>query len=530
LTVATPPAWALGQAIAEYEAGILEAAHTQKRFHSDQELHQWIADITGHSIPRKPVCSDHQAPFDFVADLYFHRVAEALVLGSRGSGKTEDLASLHLANGATKPGFETSHIGALDIQAKRCYSYYRKGLRHETLQRQAPDPHIRETRWLNDSWIEILPGTEAQTQGGHPMLTAYDELESGKHQPYENAKAMPVEWDDGGVTRVGQFVASSTRVTSLGLMQAALNSATDRGTPVYTFCVYETMRPCTKDCETNGCQLYEWTEGRSREADGWRSHDDILATYNRLGPDTWEAQMLCRKPEAKALIYANFSEALNVTQDGYKPGGGDMLVAYDWGFTDPTHIALLQRQDGRYLQFDELTGSGRSERDWVRELVKRVIALDGYDGPTLEEWDAIWSGAKPWPSPWPDVWPIGCAGDPSAVQLRNELREHGFGVRKPGSVKHNVEQGQDVMRAAISTAGGLRRYVVHTRCTETIKDFTHYRARVLADGSFDPRPDPDPANHVFSHGTDAVRYLMWTERRALGLSIGGDDGSSAETT
>jgi len=519
-----PAEWAVAQAIAEFEAGLLDNPNGH-RPKTDAELHEWITDITGHHIPRNAVCPDHDPPFAFVADFYFHRESEGLILGNRGGGKTEDVAALHLANAATKPGFETSHIGAIDIQGKRCYSYYRKGLRHERLQAQAPNPHIRETRWLNGSWIEILPGTEAQTQGGHPMFVAYDELESGKFQPYENAKAMPAEWDDGGENRIGQFLATSTRVTSLGLMQRALDDAKERGTRVYTFCVYETMKPCGAECETNGCVIYGWTEGRSRLADGWRSHEDILATYNRLGEDTWEAQMLCRKPEAKALIYANFSEAMNVTKEAdYVPSGGELMVCYDWGFTDPTHIGLLQRRDGVYNQFDELTGSGRSERAWVRELVKRIVALPEYDGPAYEEWEKVWNGAAQWPSPWPNTWPMVTAGDPSAVQLRNEFKEHGFGVKKPGSVKHNVEEGQDVMRAVIATAGNVRRYLVHPRCVETIRDFTHYRARVLADGSFDPRPDPDPANHAFSHGTDSPRYLMWTERRALGLAVTeGDD-------
>lgn len=489
-------------------------------------LHKWITNITGHDIPRVAVCPDHKAPFQFVEDLYFHRVSEALVLANRGGGKTEDVAALHLVNGASKAGFEVSHIGAIELQGKRCYSYYRKGLRHPTLAKQAPNPHIRETEWLNGSRIEILPGTEAQTQGGHPMLVAYDELESGKWQPYENSKLMPNEWSEDGVEYVGQFVATSTRVTSLGLMQRALDEAKENNTPVYEWCIYETMRPCTEECEMNGCQLYEWTEGRSRLARGWRSHADILATYNRVGEDTWEAQMLCRKPEAKALIYANFTAA-NLTDDAeYIPDAGPLQVAYDWGFTDPTHIGLLQYRDGAWYQFDELTGSGRSEREWVREVVKRILALPEYHGPGLSGWEKIWLGQEPWPSPWPDVWPSTAAGDPSAVQMRAELKEHGIGARKPANVKHNVEEGQDVLRAAIATAGGLRRLFIHPRCTETIRGLSNYRARALADGSYDPRPDPDPANHAFSHGPDALRYLMWTQRRLLGLAQGGDDDES----
>jgi len=154
-----------------------------------------------------------------------------------------------------------------------------------------------------------------------------------------------------------------------------------------------------------------------------------------------------------------------------------------------------------------------------------MIALEGYAGPTFEEWEAIWLGRKPWPQPWPEVWPE-AAGDPSAVQFRSELKEHGIGAAPPAKVKHNVEEGQDVLRAAILSGSDLRRYLVHPRCKVTIRAFSNYRARELADGSFDPRPDPDPANHVFSHGCDAARYLMWRLRRTLGITSGGSDDHS----
>ena len=106
---------------------------------------------------------------------------------------------------------------------------------------------------------------------------------------------------------------------------------------------------------------------------------------------------------------------------------------------------------------------------------------------------------------------------------KGSTKEHGIGAAAPGKVKHNVEEGQDVLRAAILSGSDLRRYHVHPRCKETIKALGGYRARELSDGSFDPRPDPDPANHAFSHGCDALRYLMWRLRRTLGLGGRSDD-------
>lgn len=496
-------------------------------------LHAWFKAITGHDIPRTAVCPHHCAPFDFVSDLFFHEVIDALVLANRGGGKTEDMASLHLANGRFKDGFETSHIGAIDIQAHRCYAYYQRGLMHSELRRYAPDPHIRNTTWTNGSFLEILPGTVAQTQGGHPRLVAYDELESGKYQPYENSKGMPSEWDDDGVSRLGQFVALSTRVSGMGLMQRALDEALEKGTKVYEWCIFETMQPCTETCADDGCLLYEWTNGASINATGWRSHADILSHYRRAGQDMWDAQYLCKKPEAKALIYAPFAPA-NVTEEAeYEEGNHPLFVFYDWGFTDSTHIDLVQYRDGAFFQFDELVGSNKPERDWVREIVRRVTLLSGYNGPPYEPepdpdekppgwaprlcWQGMWLKDE-WPDSWPAVWPD-AIGDPSAVQMRAEFKAHGISAAIPKKVKHEVEAGQDVLRAAICSGDGLRRYFIHPRCVKSIESLSRYRARMLADGSFDPRPDPDPANHAWSHGCDSKRYGVWRLRRWLGLEV-----------
>ena len=493
-------------------------------------LREWLAKVTDHLIPSVACCPDHDAPMDFVWDFFNGDVTDALVLANRSGGKTENTAALHLANGRWKPGFGTIHIGAIEQQAKRCYSYYRAGLRTEHLRAYAPDPRIRETIWSNGSSIEILPGTEAQTQGPHTPLATFDEVEQGKYQPWENAKAIPQEWvDAGGKTHPAQFLGMSTRQSGLGLMQRALDDAAAKGWRVYTWCVIETIDGSTcRDeggnalCE--GCPIFaNGCEGRALEADGFRSRDEIIKVFNRVGSDTWEAQYLCRKPDAKALIYANFAPA-NVTEAAeYVEGGGPIYLSYDWGFTDPTCIHLVQYRDGVFNVFDELVGSGRPEREWVREAVKRILALPDYAGPSFEEWEAIWQGKKPWPKPWPSVWPEIAGGDPSAVQMRHELKEHGIGARSPASVRHEVETGQDVLRAAISTAGGLRRLVVHPRCKVTVRAFESYRAREMSDGSFDPRPDPDPANHAFSHPTDALRYLIWTMRRSLGLAQEGGD-------
>lgn len=521
------------------------------------ELHRWIARYVGLSIPQEHVCEAHQAPFDFVAAAYFENISDALVLANRAGGKTHDVACLHLVNAATKPNHYTSHIGAIKRQAERCWSYYRRALTRPDLHELAPAPRVGSTIWRNGSEAEILPGTEAQTQGGHPHLTAFDELEQGRYQSWENAKAMPEEYTRADGTRaLGQFIATSTRISGLGLMQRALDEAEQAGTPVYSWCVLETMEPCDgragrPPCIGEACPIATWCigsddaagqredfaaavhhceddatlglHGRVVHADGWRSYAQIMRVFGRSGIDTWLAQHLCLRPEAKALIYSPFSPA-NITEAAaYIPGAGPIYLAGDWGFTDPAHFVLFQLRESKsgllgLYGFAEFVGSQTSELDWARAIVRYLVAMESYDGPTFEEWERIWAGDAEWPSPFPEVWVLEAAIDPSAVQLRRVLRTLGIGAPSKRRTGHRVAEGQDVLRAAILAGGGRRLFLDPRTCPVTIQHLSAYRARELDDGSFGELPDPDPANHRFSHGTDALRYLAWMLRRRLGLA------------
>ena len=59
-----------------------------------------------------------------------------------------------------------------------------------------------------------------------------------------------------------------------------------------------------------------------------------------------------------------------------------------------------------------------------------------------------------------------------------------------------------MLRTLILSGEDRRRLFIHSRCTRTVEAFKNYRATELAEGIYDPKPDPDPSNHTFSHGTD----------------------------
>ena len=254
---------------------------------------------------------------------------------------------------------------------------------------------------------------------------------------------------------------------------------------------------------------------------------EVEDAQRTLPDDVFRELYLAEPRTAKALIYATFTHA-NITDTAtYQPGKGPLFLFYDWGFVDPAAILFLQYREGAFYQFAELTGSGRSEREWVQESVRLITNLPGYAGPSFEEWGRAWTRNE-WPDQWPDVWPEYAAGDPSAPQFRSEWKEHGITTKAPKAVKHEVEAGQDVARAAMRTAGDVIRYYVNPGNRATVESLQKYRSQQLSDGSFGPKPDGSPANHAWSHCPDALRYGLWTLRRWLGLGSTGEGESDGE--
>lgn len=518
------------------------AVDTTKRPQTKEELNDWFADFLGMRLPATAVCPGHDAPLDVAWDIFANRVDEAIVLGSRGGGKTQLLAMVHVANAYWKvyadgSGHVTTHYGSVERQARRAYAHY-KGF----VARPKVKPHVKETSatkstWKDGSEVEILPGTEIQTQGPHSYVVSWDELESGLRQPYENARGIPMEDPDGNS---GQFITTSTRQKRGGLMQQALDDAPRRGAKVYNFCVWETIIPgrvpskCKHTAEQHADHenreafdclqpLSKYTRGlKLSHATGWRSLRDVLATFRRMAQDTFETQVLNLRPESGALLYPTFGEA-NVTTDAEYVSGRGLLWGCDSGFNDPTWIGFFQLRGGALWLFDEVTGAHRTERHWIREGLRRVLQLPDYQGPTLEEWQEYWEGRSAAPRPWPRVWPHATA-DPTAGHFRRELREHGVGRSPVKKTKHDLLDGQSVLRAAFSSVGVVRFYV-HPRCVTFIKGAESYQSIELPDGSYGELPDPSPSNHAFSHPLDGSRYLAFRYRRELGLVApgGGDE-------
>ena len=489
---------------------------------TEAHLLKWVSLVTGFSLATVNVCPNHQPPAQVLCDLYFNKVTDAIVLGPRGGGKTVICSIIYLVLQFFNPGYEAIHFGATDNQSKRCYNYYTKFLKHPNLKKRIlKNPKIRETNWVDGGQLQILPGTKNQAQGGHPNIVGFDEIESADPEAVELSKSMPETYKNNGHTKLGISLGLSTRNSQYGPMQRAIKEAQDRGASVYSFCILETIDGSTCEqtmCST--CPIYEYCEGRALKANGHRSRDEILAIFNRVSKETWEAQHLCRKPNAGSLVLGNFSEEDNVSAIAeFDPLRQYIWIFYDWGFTDIAAFLFCQYQDGRLYIFHEMSGNETTEQEWLDKIVVFLVNLPSYDGPDLvtiremldnqgyinrEVWDSL---------------PIAAAGDPSAVQMRDTFRKYGIPVASADQTKHRVLEGIDITRAVIKSAEGIIRLYVHPNCTKFVESIFGYSAQKLSDGSYTNKPDPKPKNHNFSHFPDALRYGVYRFRKLFNKGL-----------
>jgi hypothetical protein len=135
-----------------------------------EELWWLIGYRLGFWVNRRPLCPEHDAPFDFLSAAFFQTHDRLLAMASAGSGKTRSFAILHELNSSYKPGTWTAHVGAVEIQGVRCFDYLQEQLKAEKLVGKEVEPMVYQVAidgspmrskilWKNGSRVEVLAGT-----------------------------------------------------------------------------------------------------------------------------------------------------------------------------------------------------------------------------------------------------------------------------------------------------------------------------------------------------------------------------------
>lgn len=361
---------------------MLEAhAHLEQRLsesgpQTDDELHEWMKFELGIDVPRVAVCENHQAPFTFLADLYFERIDAALAVANRGGSKTFLVAVLHWLNSRFKPGIESCTFGAIEAQSFRAYAHL-KGWVFDEKGNKKPEivsSLMRETIFTNGSKIEVLGSTPEAVNGPHPQIAHADEIELMRDDTWAESRNMTISKKirNGRVVNP-QDIATSTRKGPSGRVQELIDEiekAISEGykppRKLYIWCIKETAsqvkncqiaRPDIPEklkCPCHTIRKGEWEDGSPRllsdvcqgdfyKSRGWQPYGDIVKQFTENDRVTFEVQQLCDKPEMRFHYVPNWRDDKHCIRNFEPdPKNGPIFLAVDWGGTNPHAVNWYQ--------------------------------------------------------------------------------------------------------------------------------------------------------------------------------------------
>jgi hypothetical protein len=466
----------------------------------DDELADFIEIYIGFKIPRKKVCPHHNIPFDFVADTFFERVNQAIVLANRNGGKTQNFGIKNALDALFK-GCDIASVGAIQQQAEKCYGYTQSiFMRSALLNEYLIDALMKRTKVRTKdgfvSEIQILAGTKSGVNSPHPEKANLDEVELMDWEILQEAMSMP----KSSKRARASLCITSTRKYSYGPMQKLLNQAEERRFKVYQWCIWEVIENCPdersgkiivpytfvpyglKDSVTvnvyNGCldcELVEVCLTKAKQSDGYYTIEDTIDKFKNLDREVWDAQWECKKPGREGLVYREFDEDVHLVDEiPYRPGLLT-LAGQDFGYTHPAATIIIQVTPSEdILLIDEL----------YMEKTNTNILTYRYWLPMQRRYRC---------SEW--------ICDPRGNDEIDQMKAANIPA-KPGT-DALVEAGIRTVRSFLKTHRGRSRiFISKRRCPNFIGDMGsyHYIGQ-----------NKDKFSEEGSHGPDALRYVLHTK-------------------
>jgi hypothetical protein len=430
---------------------------------SPDALHLWLQHYLKLKVPRTHVCANHCAPFDYLWRAYHEPTTDLIVWASRAGGKTRLGAAATLLDALHKPTVQIRILGGSFEQSLKMWEYLADDVQRLELGK------IRNRRILfpSGSTVGVLTQSQRCVRGVHVEKMRCDEVEMFTPEVWEAAQLVT---KSSKVAR-GSIEALSTMHKSYGVMNKVIERANESGTPVLRWCILEVLEKCVgRECST--CPLHEECGGIAKEkCDGYLAIDDAIAMKRRVSRETWESEMLCRRPSTEGSVFGSFDMDVHVKEVEGKAN----WLAVDFGYANPFVCLWIADEGTQVKAIDEYVMRGKVVAEHVEELRKR----------------------------WGDVRRVACdpAGNGRSEQTGEStitiLRRNGYTVKNRHS---GIMDGIERVRAALCSGDRKVSLVIHPRCRELIKAMRCYR---VEEGS--ERPVKDGEN---DHAVDALRYFF----------------------
>ncbi len=458
---------------------------------SSEGLWVFIKDHFGLEIPRKKICPDHDSPFDFVCAVFFQEYANIIAVANRNGGKTMNFAALDAVNSYMWDDCETATIGAIEMQAKRCYRYFARWIRVVPILVETVIASLQSmTSFKNGSIVEILIGTLAGVNAPHPQKVFVDEIELMAWNVLQEVFSMAASKGDIDAATI----LTSSRKFANGPMERLLEESIKRNIKVFRWCIMETVAKhdpdiCRKSIFHEDCQ------GRCLEVEGYYPHKDAVAAKGRLDDDTWDSQWRSKKASTKGLVYPGFDPLVHIqitTPDLHAP----LYLAEDFGFAEghANVVGFFQvTPSGKKIMLDEIWIEGKIDDEIIDMVEEKLLELGFVDqkfaDPEKREEYQYQFNAKveAWYCP-PE--------EPSKIKIRNDrgyriLTQNDPTIRK-------IVVGLPPIRKDLKD----RMIVFDPKCIMTTWEMGKYSNKKRADGTFLNEPDKKLDN-----GPDMLRYF-----------------------
>src|SRR5262249_6112578 len=154
-----------------------------------------------------------------------------------------------------------------------------------------------------------------------------------------------------------------------------VENAQKHAAPVIRWCLLEVLGRCPAERDCRSCPLWEECQGVAKtQCDGFVRIEDAIAMKRRVSRETWEAEMLCRRPSLRHAVFANFREEEHLREE-MKEGNamsGEISLSLDFGFASPFVCLWIRRwEDGRVHVIDEYVQPGRQMKEHLEHIEQR---------------------------------------------------------------------------------------------------------------------------------------------------------------
>jgi hypothetical protein len=330
----------------------------------------------------------------------------------------------------------------------------------------------------NGSSTEVLTQSATSVRGQHIQKLRCDEVELFDEGVYNAAKFTTQS--KNGIIAGMELI--STMHQPYGLMQKIVSSGLQCGTPIFKWCVWETIEKCI-DRNCCQCPLWQDCKGKAKNAAGYLSIDDCITQMRRASRAGWEAEMLCKRPSRENVVFDEFDPAIHVKDVNFNPSL-PLYRSLDFGFVNPFVCLWIQvDENGKVFVIDEYIRSRATINIHAEEIKRRIPISEEKIAGTFCD-------------------PAGkSVNDVTGTSTVRELRSHGIEVRFR---KSGILEGIELIRRAIKAGDGTSSLIISPRCRCLIEAMESYHY---------PQKDCNPnelplKDGVYDHPIDALRYFF----------------------